>query len=192
MSPEFSNESYPAFARIGLRENPGKNLNQLLTSIKIQNLYQINTVLESIGNLSDNDETLAENSSTRRVLKVLKMLTEEHKTKRASSALSFLTRYSEQGDEFLDHIVTGKAENKVKTVMPKSPSKMSAAMKKLVNDEIQVAYWSHDRRQIAAECHIGLATVNSITKRYRETGSITPQKKETMAGKGRLHLQMIV
>lgn len=29
------------------------------------------------------------------------------KTKRASSALSFLTRYSEQGDEFLDHIVTG-------------------------------------------------------------------------------------
>ncbi|KAJ4445048.1 hypothetical protein ANN_06847 [Periplaneta americana] len=32
-------------------------------------------------------------------------------------------------------------------------------------------------RQIAAECHIGLATVNSIIKRYRETGSITPQKK---------------
>ncbi|KAJ4441063.1 hypothetical protein ANN_10913 [Periplaneta americana] len=30
---------------------------------------------------------------------VPKMLTEEHKTKRASSALSFLTRYSERGDE---------------------------------------------------------------------------------------------
>ncbi|KAJ4427426.1 hypothetical protein ANN_25048 [Periplaneta americana] len=28
MSPESSTESYPAFARIGLRENPGKNLNQ--------------------------------------------------------------------------------------------------------------------------------------------------------------------
>ncbi|KAJ4450863.1 hypothetical protein ANN_02295 [Periplaneta americana] len=34
-----------------------------------------------------------------------------------------------------------------------------------------------NKRQIAAECHIGLATVNSIIKRYRETGSITPQKK---------------
>ncbi|KAJ4432001.1 hypothetical protein ANN_20615 [Periplaneta americana] len=30
MSPGFSTESYPAFARIGLRENPGKNLNQIL------------------------------------------------------------------------------------------------------------------------------------------------------------------
>ncbi|KAJ4439254.1 hypothetical protein ANN_07374 [Periplaneta americana] len=28
MSPGSSTESYPAFARIGLRENPGKNLNQ--------------------------------------------------------------------------------------------------------------------------------------------------------------------
>ncbi|KAJ4444293.1 hypothetical protein ANN_06085 [Periplaneta americana] len=36
---------------------------------------------------------------------------------------------------------------------------------------------SMTQRQIAAECHIGLATVNSIIKRYRETGSITPQKK---------------
>ncbi|KAJ4435555.1 hypothetical protein ANN_18171 [Periplaneta americana] len=31
MSPGSSTESYPAFARIGLRENPGKNLNQLNT-----------------------------------------------------------------------------------------------------------------------------------------------------------------
>ncbi|KAJ4428002.1 hypothetical protein ANN_24015 [Periplaneta americana] len=29
MSPESNTESYPAFARIGLRENPGKNLNQV-------------------------------------------------------------------------------------------------------------------------------------------------------------------
>ncbi|KAJ4436473.1 hypothetical protein ANN_16504 [Periplaneta americana] len=36
---------------------------------------------------------------------------------------------------------------------------------------------SMTQRQIAAERHIGLATVNSIIKRYRETGSITPQKK---------------
>ncbi|KAJ4440356.1 hypothetical protein ANN_08495, partial [Periplaneta americana] len=31
MSPGSSTESYPAFAHIGLRENPGKNLNQFLT-----------------------------------------------------------------------------------------------------------------------------------------------------------------
>ncbi|KAJ4438895.1 hypothetical protein ANN_14849 [Periplaneta americana] len=29
MSPGSSTESYPAFARIGLRKNPGKNLNQV-------------------------------------------------------------------------------------------------------------------------------------------------------------------
>ncbi|KAJ4441706.1 hypothetical protein ANN_11564 [Periplaneta americana] len=29
MSPGSSTESYPAFARIGLRENPRKNLNQV-------------------------------------------------------------------------------------------------------------------------------------------------------------------
>ncbi|KAJ4427084.1 hypothetical protein ANN_24699 [Periplaneta americana] len=32
MSPGSSTESYPAFARIGLRENPGKNLNQFLNT----------------------------------------------------------------------------------------------------------------------------------------------------------------
>ncbi|KAJ4430096.1 hypothetical protein ANN_22305 [Periplaneta americana] len=29
MSPGSSTESYPAFAHLGLRENPGKNLNQV-------------------------------------------------------------------------------------------------------------------------------------------------------------------
>ncbi|KAJ4434919.1 hypothetical protein ANN_23490 [Periplaneta americana] len=29
MSPGSNTESFPAFARIGLRENPGKNLNQI-------------------------------------------------------------------------------------------------------------------------------------------------------------------
>ncbi|KAJ4433979.1 hypothetical protein ANN_16298 [Periplaneta americana] len=37
MSPRSNTESYPAFAHIGLRENPGKNLNQ---SIKYANLKQ--------------------------------------------------------------------------------------------------------------------------------------------------------
>jgi hypothetical protein len=38
---------------------------------------------------------------------VPKMLSEEHKQKSAATALTFLTRYSEQGDGFLSHIVTG-------------------------------------------------------------------------------------
>ena len=35
------------------------------------------------------------------------MLTDDHKTKRMGSALKFLTRYAQEGDEFLDSIVTG-------------------------------------------------------------------------------------
>jgi len=38
---------------------------------------------------------------------VPKMLTEEHKLKRQASALDFLTRYSEEGDNFLSRSVTG-------------------------------------------------------------------------------------
>jgi hypothetical protein len=34
------------------------------------------------------------------------MLTDNHKTKRMGSALKFLTRYAQEGDEFLDSIVT--------------------------------------------------------------------------------------
>jgi hypothetical protein len=49
---------------------------------------------------------------------VPKMLSEEHKTKRAGSALTFLTQYSKQ-DEFLSHIVTG-VETWVSHVTPES------------------------------------------------------------------------
>jgi len=38
---------------------------------------------------------------------VPKMLTDDHKTKRMGSALKFLTRYAQEGDVFLDFIVTG-------------------------------------------------------------------------------------
>jgi hypothetical protein len=38
---------------------------------------------------------------------VPKMLTNDHKTKRMGSALKFLTRYAQEGDEFVDSIVTG-------------------------------------------------------------------------------------
>jgi len=35
------------------------------------------------------------------------MLTDDHKTKRMGSVQKFLTRYAQEGDEFLDSIVTG-------------------------------------------------------------------------------------
>jgi hypothetical protein len=38
---------------------------------------------------------------------VPKILTDDHKTKRMGSALKFLTRCAQEGDEFLDSIVTG-------------------------------------------------------------------------------------
>jgi hypothetical protein len=38
---------------------------------------------------------------------VPKQLTDFHKTQRMGSAMTFLQRYSEEGDEFLDRIVTG-------------------------------------------------------------------------------------
>jgi len=38
---------------------------------------------------------------------VPKMLTDDHKMKRMGSALKFLTRYAQEGDEFLGSIVTG-------------------------------------------------------------------------------------
>ncbi|GFV74790.1 histone-lysine N-methyltransferase SETMAR [Trichonephila clavipes] len=50
---------------------------------------------------------------------VTKMLTDEHKTKRLSSTLSFLERYSNEGDDFLSHIVTGD-EKWVAYVTPES------------------------------------------------------------------------
>ncbi|XP_035228998.1 histone-lysine N-methyltransferase SETMAR-like [Stegodyphus dumicola] len=39
--------------------------------------------------------------------RVPKILTEQHQTKRMGSALQFLTRYTESGEEFLTQIVTG-------------------------------------------------------------------------------------
>lgn len=50
---------------------------------------------------------------------VPKMLSDEHKTKRLGSALSFIERYSNEGDDFLSHIVTGD-ETWVAYVTPES------------------------------------------------------------------------
>lgn len=50
---------------------------------------------------------------------VPKMLTDVHKTKRLGSALTFLTRYSDEGEEFLNQIVTGD-ETWVRHLTPES------------------------------------------------------------------------
>lgn len=50
---------------------------------------------------------------------VPKMLTDVHKTKRLGSALTFLTRYSDDGENFLNKIVTGD-ETWVRHVTPES------------------------------------------------------------------------
>jgi len=39
--------------------------------------------------------------------RVPKMLTDDHKTKLVVSTLKILTRYAQEGDEFLDSITTG-------------------------------------------------------------------------------------
>jgi hypothetical protein len=50
---------------------------------------------------------------------VPKVLTDEHKMKRQARALTFPTRYSEQGDDFFSRIVTGD-ETWVSHVTPES------------------------------------------------------------------------
>lgn len=50
---------------------------------------------------------------------VPKMLTDVHKTKRLGSALTFLTRYSNEGEDFLNQIVTGD-ETWVRHLTPES------------------------------------------------------------------------
>ena len=57
------------------------------------------------------------------------MLTDDHKTKRMGSALKFLTRYAQEGDEFLDSIVTGN-ETRGLHHIPGSSTTMTRLKKK--------------------------------------------------------------
>jgi len=54
-------------------------------------------------------EAVTENLGYRKLCTrwVPKMLTDNHKTKQIGSTLKFLMRYTQEGDEFLDSIVTG-------------------------------------------------------------------------------------
>ncbi|KAJ4443111.1 hypothetical protein ANN_04761 [Periplaneta americana] len=65
MSPGSSTESYPEFARIGLRENPGKNLNQNFEVVKKVIDSSDNTEAASIRTaqeLSDKETAVAQQS----------------------------------------------------------------------------------------------------------------------------------
>jgi hypothetical protein len=55
------------------------------------------------------DEAVTEKLVYRKLCErwVPKLLMDNHKTKRMGSALMFRTRYTQEGDEFLDSIVTG-------------------------------------------------------------------------------------
>ena len=61
--------------------------------------------------------------------RVPKMLTDNHKTKRMCSALKFLMRYTQEGDEFLDSIMTGD-ETWVFHQTPESKQQMMRCKKK--------------------------------------------------------------
>ncbi|KAJ4440306.1 hypothetical protein ANN_08445 [Periplaneta americana] len=61
MSPGSSTESYPAFAHMGLRENPGKNLNQWLI---LRRFINILGYLASECDEGDNASEMSPGSST--------------------------------------------------------------------------------------------------------------------------------
>ncbi|KAJ4451005.1 hypothetical protein ANN_02441 [Periplaneta americana] len=69
MSPGCSTESYPAFARIGLRENPGKNLNQVTWPNRDSNPGQLVsrpdalTVTAQVSTVCVNDVDMSSSSS---------------------------------------------------------------------------------------------------------------------------------
>ncbi|KAJ4449849.1 hypothetical protein ANN_01255 [Periplaneta americana] len=68
MSPGSSTESYPAFARIGLRENPGKNLNQN----RYTDFTKLYVMLSGAGNgYGSSGKLLSPSDSSRHHIKIL-------------------------------------------------------------------------------------------------------------------------
>jgi hypothetical protein len=79
---------------------------------------------------------------------VPKRLTDDHKTQRICSTLKFLTRYAQEGDKFLDSIVTGdrKMELGVFTTL----------LNRSNNDEMQEEVMTWFKEQAADFCHSGI------------------------------------
>ncbi|KAJ4435619.1 hypothetical protein ANN_18235 [Periplaneta americana] len=138
MSPGSSTDSYPAFAHIGLRENPGKNLNQLTCPDRDSNpshlvsrpdTLTIRRGYDAVIVVLRHSPLISTQGGTRGLLPakgffarlpmqhlgyhkicarwVPRQLSDQHKTQRMASALTFLMRYHTDGDAFLDQIVTG-------------------------------------------------------------------------------------
>jgi len=100
---------------------------------------------------------------------VPKMLTDGHKTKRMGSALKFLTRYAQEGDEFLDAIVT---RDETWGFHHTSESKQSPfAFRNRMTESI-----SH-----LAGLWIGAATSNMF---HSNTAGSTTVKRARLTGKG--------
>ena len=100
---------------------------------------------------------------------VPKISTDDHKTKRMVSALKFLTRYAQEGDEFLDYIVTGD-ETWVFHHTPESKQ--------------QSLQWRHTyspRHSHLAGLWIGTAISNTS---HSNKSSSTTVKRARLTGKG--------
>ncbi|KAJ4437451.1 hypothetical protein ANN_17595 [Periplaneta americana] len=101
MSPGSSTESYPAFAHIGLRKNPGKNLNQaslidiLIPGAAITASKAFFKAFGSIGFLLSD------------IMWVPRMLTEAHKGTRKTMCSEHLDQYENGRDDFLARILAG-------------------------------------------------------------------------------------
>lgn len=108
---------------------------------------------------------------------VPKMLSEVHKTKRLGSALTFLLRYSEEGDDFLSQIVTGDEtwvaydtpESKQQSMEwrhSSSPTKVKFKRTISVRKIMCTVYWDRNGVLLVEFLHRG-DTINSTT--YCET-----------------------
>ncbi|KAJ4450987.1 hypothetical protein ANN_02422 [Periplaneta americana] len=104
MSPGSNTESYPAFAHIGLRENPGKNLNQFLfnirtpaslTSKKKKNVLWVSEILISLR--SEND-SLAYVSKIRPRSLLKSACVEARNDQTENFSIFFLTRGDNAGE----------------------------------------------------------------------------------------------
>jgi hypothetical protein len=81
-----------------------RKLKEKFTQISVRELHHFSPEVSKTTNYEAVTEKLGYRELCARW--VPKMLSDDHKTKWIGSALKFLTRYTQEGDEFLDSIVT--------------------------------------------------------------------------------------